>query len=57
MIALLSDQYPGGDIGTAVSAHTGSGTLPFTGFEAGMFLLLAAVIIAAGWALRRSSSV
>lgn len=49
-----SRQYPGqgGDIGTATSLHT-TGTLPFSGADLFLYVLLAVILILVGYLIRK----
>lgn len=48
----MSSQYANGDIGTAVSLH--SGGLPVTGFELAFIVLVAVLLVLAGVLMRRA---
>ncbi len=54
--AAPSPQYPGqgGDIGTSTSIH--SGTLPFSGSELFLYILLAAILLVVGYLIRKGPS-
>lgn len=54
--AALQAQYGGQDctIQAATTVSNDGGSLPFTGFDGGMFLVVAVVLVSAGVALRRA---
>lgn len=54
---VLQAQYGGQDCKTIAPTkptHTGGGNLPFTGFDGGLFLIVAVIFVASGTALRRA---